>query len=233
MRPNDTNRNLRSGDFAGRYRERRIDLVANVRKDHRILAPIIRTFAGGDLPSIGFNSPALMAASLASRGVGPQATMCVRSWFQAIPLAGIFLGHRWMIAGCWRHFSASEFIILSNMFDTKGMQYSIASLLWLVAAIAVPLGLSMSWTPFSSLLLCSGVALILWCWTRKRTAGICLLAYVALLPLAFIGTIMVINPNHPYVRRYNERLERISMESRLVGDSRGTNQNCVRESDIY
>jgi hypothetical protein len=40
-----------------------------------------------------------------------------------------------------------------------------------------------------------------------------------LLPIAFIATIMVINPNHPYVRRYNKRLERIATESRLIGSA--------------
>jgi hypothetical protein len=95
-------------------------------------------------------------------------------------------------------------------------RYSTTTLFWVVAAIAVPLGLSMSWTPFSSLLICSAVALVLWCWTRRRTAGACLLTYVALLPFAFIATFIVINPSHPYVRRYNERLERLATESRLI-----------------
>jgi hypothetical protein len=89
--------------------------------------------------------------------------------------------------------------------------------MWLVAAIGVPLGLSMSWTALSSLLMCSVMAAILWYLSRRRLAAVLLMGYAALLPVSFIATIPNVNPNNPYVRQYNERLERISMESRLVG----------------
>jgi hypothetical protein len=89
--------------------------------------------------------------------------------------------------------------------------------MWLVAAIGVPLGLSVRWTVLSSLLMCSVMAAILWYLTRRRLAAVLLMSYAALLPVSFIVTIPKVNPNNPYVRQYNERLESISIESRLVG----------------
>src|SRR3972149_5667938 len=83
---NDANGDFRSGDFPRRNRWGRVHSVSNVGKDHRILAPIMRTFGGGDLPRIGFGSPALIAASLTSLGVDPLATIRVISWSQAIHL---------------------------------------------------------------------------------------------------------------------------------------------------
>jgi hypothetical protein len=51
--------------------------MPNVRKNHRILAPIMRTLAGGDSPKIGFGSPAFLAAAKTSAGVVPLATIRV------------------------------------------------------------------------------------------------------------------------------------------------------------
>jgi hypothetical protein len=105
------------------------------------------------------------------------------------------------------------------MRDRTGFQFSIATLFWLVAAVAVPLGLSMNWTAVPSLLVCTTVAALLWIATRRRLAGAAFVIYVALLPLAFFVTVTNVNPSNPYVRQFNERLQRLALDAQLIGDS--------------
>jgi hypothetical protein len=101
--------------------------------------------------------------------------------------------------------------------DKMRFRFSVGSLFWVVTAIATPLGLSMSWSAVSSLLVCCAVMTILWMATRRQIVGAFVLIYIALLPVAFFGTIRNVHPGNPYVRRYNERLEKIAIDARLVG----------------
>jgi hypothetical protein len=68
-------------------------------------------------------------------------------------------------------------------------------------------------------LVCSAIAALLWLATRRRLAGAAFLAYASLLPLGFVMTIANVNPSNPHVRQYNERLERLSLEAQLIGDT--------------
>jgi hypothetical protein len=45
-----------------------------------------------------------------------------------------------------------------------------------------------------------------------------LLSYLAILPFVFGLTVMRINEFNPYVRAFNERLEKLAVDAKLVGD---------------
>jgi hypothetical protein len=101
----------------------------------------------------------------------------------------------------------------------SGLRYSLRSLFWLVVAVAAPLGLSSAWTAVSTLLICSIAAVALWFITRQRIIGIALLTYLIALPVVFGVTAVGVNDRNPYVRAYNEHLEKLAVDANLVGDN--------------
>jgi len=85
--------------------------------------------------------------------------------------------------------------------------------------VSAPLGLASAWTGVSTLLICSLAAGALWFITRQRIIGIALLTYLTALPVVFGVTVVRVNDRNPYVRAYNERLEKLAVDASLVGGS--------------
>lgn len=107
------------------------------------------------------------------------------------------------------------FVVVAN----RSLRFSLGTLFWLVTAIALPLGLSTVWTGVSAFMICGAGALALWVTTRRRIFGIAAFVYLFAWPVVFVLTISRAGPENAYVREFNERLERIAIDARLVGDN--------------
>jgi hypothetical protein len=98
------------------------------------------------------------------------------------------------------------------------IRYRLSTLLQLIAAIAIPLGLLRIWSASRTLailiLIATGLALV----TRKRKWVIVSVVYGAILPIAWIYMIVELSDETgPYVRWYNQRMNQIAMSHHLVG----------------
>jgi hypothetical protein len=99
-------------------------------------------------------------------------------------------------------------------------QFSLASLLIAFGMLALPLGLS-NWHGDHSFFICTWLALFLWVTTRRKIFAFALIVYVIAFPIGAIITIQNANPTNPYVRGFNEPLEQLAIDAKLVGSSEG------------
>jgi len=88
-----------------------------------------------------------------------------------------------------------------------------------MAAVAAPLGLCIGWSVNYGLLACMAFAVTSYMVTRKRGFIIALLAYAVTLVFLWGIVIVDVSVQGPYVRAYNERLEKTAIDPGLVGDN--------------
>ena len=98
------------------------------------------------------------------------------------------------------------------------IRYRLSTLLQLIAAIAIPLGLLRIWSVSRTLavliLITTGLALV----TRQRKWVIVSVVYGAILPITWTYMIVELcGETGPYVRWYNQRMYQIATSHGLVG----------------
>jgi hypothetical protein len=103
------------------------------------------------------------------------------------------------------------------MLNDQRIRYSLGSLFWIVAAIAAPLGLSAAWRGDKALIACIGMATVLLVVTRRKLFGFALMMYLTVVVLACLFVFHELATQGPYVRRYNEQLEKMSINAGLIG----------------
>jgi hypothetical protein len=88
-----------------------------------------------------------------------------------------------------------------------------------IGMMSLPWGLTRVWRGDLVFLGLIVGSIVLWVATHRTVFGVALLSYIAVFLIATMVVISSVNPKNPYVRHYNERLERIATEAGLVGDS--------------
>jgi hypothetical protein len=106
-----------------------------------------------------------------------------------------------------------------NISANNWSRYSLRTVFLLMAAVAIPLGLSIAWDAVMGLWVCMAAAIVLFAVTRKRSFGLAALLYFTGLALVVAFVFWDVGAHGPYVRSYNERLQAMAIEADLVGSS--------------